>query len=333
MRPNVRDAVAEWVAHAAASGYSPETVKARRAGLQPLVDLYGKQTVASLTHRHLDTLFAGRQWKPATRNARLGQLKTFFSWCRARGYMPLHCDPAFGWRYVKEGPAKQLRIPYEEWPALFDACHTPIERMVLASGLYLFLRSSEHKFLRIKDIDLDAQEMQVYRPKTDDRDVMPISTELDAELRRYLSWYSSEVQLKPDFFLIPSRHHAKNPEGGFGYIKGSGELNPNKPIAHIFDVVKSVLGRAGYETYWQGGHTLRRSGARAYFDALAESGYSGALRRVQTMLGHKKSETTEIYLGLDLDRYKRNQALRGKPMFVQRRTVQDAKIVPIRREK
>jgi hypothetical protein len=47
------------------------------------------------------------------------------------------------------------------------------------------------------------------------------------------------------------------------------------------------------------------------------------------MLGHKNGTTTERYLGLDPERLARNRDLRGKPMF----PVQDAKVIPIRKEK
>ena len=76
-----------------------------------------------------------------------------------------------------------------------------------------------------------------------------------------------------------------------------------------------VLDRAGYPIAKEGGHTLRRSGARAYYDELCEDGYDGALRRVQSMLDHSTTIVTEGYLGLGLDKEARNKALKGQPMF------------------
>jgi integrase len=327
VRVKVSDAVAEWVRHGEAMGYSPATVKGRRDGLQPLVELCGKQWLHLVSHRDLDTVFASRTWKPGTRNARLGQFKAFFTWCRARGYMPANSDPAFGWRYIKNAPADQLRIPVQEWPALFDACEKPIERVVMATGLYLFLRASEQRRIKISDIDLANSEVGIHRVKTGDFDIMPISLELDGELRRYLTAYSQQVHLQPHHVLLPTNY--KPTVGPSGKLE-TGLPNPDRAVDRVHPIVKRVLARCGYATYWQGEHTLRRSGARAYFDELAENGYDGALRRVQSMLGHKNAVTTEIYLGLDIDRRKRNQDLKGKPMF--RTLSQSANVVPIRRE-
>ena len=64
-------------------------------------------------------------------------------------------------------------------------------------------------------------------------------------------------------------------------------------------------------------HTLRRSGARAYFEQLLEEGSirDGVLRQIMAMLHHKSVLMTERYLGLDADREKRDVHLRGRRMF------------------
>ena len=88
----------------------------------------------------------------------------------------------------------------------------------------------------------------------------------------------------------------------------------------------------GYDIAGEGGHTLRRSAARALYDELVEErGYDGALRRVQTMLDHKHSMTTELYLGLDVDKVARNKALRGKPMFTRRQVGTAGNVIPLTR--
>lgn len=52
-------------------------------------------------------------------------------------------------------------------------------------------------------------------------------------------------------------------------------------------------------------------------------------KRVQSMLGHSHGAMTEHYLGLNLERFRRNRAISGKAMFP---TLQNAQIIPIRRE-
>jgi len=80
-------------------------------------------------------------------------------------------------------------------------------------------------------------------------------------------------------------------------------------------VVKRAMRRIGHEPHGSGMHTLRRSGARALFDRLRHEGYDGALMRVSSMLGHADTKTTEIYLGLSIERQQRNELIAGKAMF------------------
>lgn len=65
----------------------------------------------------------------------------------------------------------------------------------------------------------------------------------------------------------------------------------------------------------EGVHTLRRSGARALYDRLVSEGYDGAMRTVQSMLHHSSIQTTEHYLGIHLDKKRRDDVVRGKHLF------------------
>lgn len=312
----LEQAIHRYLNHCEAVGLSRGTLRAYGSALDKLRDTVGNINACNLTQAHLDKVFLEAHWTASTRNSRLSQYKSFFAWCRASGLMGRDYDPAFGWRKLKVAKPEQPRIPHAEWGRLFDAVRHPQERIVLATGLYLFLRSSEQKAIQIKHIHLAEQEIEVFRVKTQDWDVMPISEELDGHLRAHLTWMSQTHELNPDDYLIPARSFKTMARSnGSQFVEGTGTIDPSRPIYAPFEVVKRILGRAGYPTYKQGEHTLRRSGARAYFDALATSGYDGALRRVQSMLGHSKSATTEIYLGLDLDRRQRNADLKGKPMF------------------
>ena len=107
-------------------------------------------------------------------------------------------------------------------------------------------------------------------------------------------------------------------------------VNPTKPNAYPWMIVQEVLERLEYPKKHEGGHTLRRSGARAYFDQLRSEGYDSAMRDVQAMLGHASLTTTEIYLGLNLDRQRRNARLAGKQMFPGHTA--SANVIPIRQE-
>ena len=320
------EAADEFIAHCLARGLQPTTARTYRSALTTLVRDVGNIEVARLTARHLDQSFAKHNWQASSRNSRLAQYKGFFSWCRARGYMHRDSDPAFGWRNVRVPQEDRLRIPASEWGRLFAACEHPQERIVLATGLYLFLRASEQKGLQLKHINLNDGEILVRRTKTKQTDFMPISSELDSCIREHLVYMSEHCTPDPEHYLIGMRYGlGKNQHNQF--IKGTGKLDPTRPLSRPHATVQRVLQRAGYPHFGEGQHTLRRSGARAYFDSLVDLGYDGALRRVQSMLGHSSAVMSERYLGLNLDRQQRNTDLKGKMMFP---ALQDAKIVPIR---
>lgn len=321
----LQDAADEYISHCSLD-LEASTVRAYRSALDALVDGAGNIEVARLTTKHISQTFAKRHWSPSTRNGRLAQFKGFFSWCRAVGYMHRDSDPTFGIRNVKVPEVERLRIPVAEWPRLFDACRHPQETIVLATGLFLFLRASEQKRIQLKHVSLMTDEITIHRIKNKHMDVMPVTSELGVYLRRHLTFLAEQGFTHPDNYLISARVQMER-DAKKQFIGGTGVFDATKPLYAPHTVVQRVMKRAGYPVLKEGEHTLRRSGARAYFDALVEDGYDGALRRVQSMLGHKDTKTTEHYLGLDPERLKRNQDLRGKPMFP---AVRNANVVPIR---
>lgn len=308
------EAVAEYLHHIEVRGLSPFTIRSRRSSLEQLVRHVGDIKLHNVEPRHIDSVFHAHNWSQGTRNTRVSLYRTFFAWCRGCGYLR-GTDPTFGWRRKAPAEVSRLRIPRTEWGTLLDACVSPYERIVVGSGLYLFLRASEQSAIRLEHVHLDENEVDIFRSKTGTRDRMPITSELAPMLREWLAYYSASVSVQPHHFLFPALTTPTKRDERGRLITGTGKLNPTKPMRRPHVIVQRVLGRCGYPTYWEGEHTLRRSGARAYFDSLVSQGYDGALRRVQSMLGHKNSVMTEVYLGLDLDRQTRNADLAGLPMF------------------
>lgn len=320
-------AAAEYARHCQSKGLADGTVRVARSSIHVLEAVVGDVYVHRITGHMIDEMFAAYTWSRGTRNNRISHLRAFFGWCRSRRYMPVDLDPLFGYRMRALPDVQRTRIPRSEWGRVVSACVSPQERVIIATGLYLFLRASEQQAIQIQHVHLDDCEIDIYRQKTRQWDTMPIPSELDPFLREQMTWLSEQAQLQPHHFLIPGRFRNLDRRANGQLIKGTGSLNLDRPFTHPHRSVQQVLARLGYPTKGEGEHTLRRSGARAYFDALAESGYDGALRRVQAMLGHQNSLMTETYLGLDLDRRRRNTELRGRPMFP---TVDTANVVPIR---
>lgn len=312
---NLSEASSEYVTHQTARKLSKSTIDQRASAMRLFIRVVGDKPVNRVTPADVDKVFTRYPWSQGTVNNRLAIYRSFFEWCRGRGYAPRNVDPMVGWRAVHVDNGNNLRIPRSEWATLFDASRNTSESLILGLGLYLFLRVSEMKAIQLKHIHLSEGEILIHRVKTREWDMMPIPEELDAYIRAQLTWLSNVAPLSPEFYLLPGYMKPAERDLKGQFVEGSGLLIPTRPLHDPRRSVKLILKRAGYKTEREGGHTLRRSGARAYFDYLTESGYDGALRRVQTMLGHKDSKMTETYLGGNLDQHRRNQALKGRRMF------------------
>jgi integrase len=310
-------ALDEFIGFQQARRLAPKTIESRVITIRQFVACVGDLYCGNVTGRHIDAYLGSSPWSPRTLNARLSHLRQFFDFCRGRRLMRRDHDPLLGWRPTRVPERDRLRVPLEEWPRLFAAVDSPWQHISLAVGLYLFLRSGELQSVRLRHIHLGDSELEVYRAKNKTWDVMPISAELDAHLRRHLTWLASVGVSDPDHFLLPNRLAQWDQDPVTKrFLSGTQPLDPCSPYRRPHREIQVVLRRAGYPVeLGEGMHTLRRSGARAYFDSLLARGYDGALRRVQSMLGHASSQMTEVYLGLSLDRQTRNRDLAGQVMF------------------
>src|SRR5574343_462034 len=317
-------AIDEYTRYQQARGLRPNSVRASMDALMPMLRETGDIYVCNITPQHVERFFTkNTHWKESTRNQRLGHLKAFLRWSAQRGYIDPKADPLFGWRTLPEPEKEHLRVPVQEWPRLFAACRYPTETAAIAVGLYLFTRSSETAALRVGDVRFHDHTALVTRIKTGgSQDALPMSTELESILRDYLTWYAERceqdsVPMGPDSYLVPPRN-TRLATWPFDETIDSLPLKTDRPYTKLGLMVHNIIDRAGYskiEGEGWGGHVLRRSGARALFDELVAQGYDGALKTVQAMLGHKNAAMTERYLGLTLDRERRNTLLAGKPMF------------------
>lgn len=324
-----------YTRHLRARGLAENTVINNSQAVRRARQLWGDILVSSVTPAHIDHLFGHYGWKESTRNLYLSYLRQFFTWARRSGFMGKDADPTIGWRSVKVPKEDRLRIPLDEFPDVLDAATHPRDRAVCAVGLFTFLRGSEIRHLRIRDLDLDAGTLAVYRSKTKEHDNLPVSSELHEEMTRWLAWYRADQGfLQQDWYLVPAKWPAKT-----GYDRETGKifvtdepapLKPEVPIHKPYAAVQRSLVRLGYDPLGQGEHTLRRSGARALADSLREQGFDGALMRVAAMLGHTDVRITQRYIGWELEKEQRNTAIAGKPLFPTMRRGTDGVIVEMR---
>ena len=317
-----------------ARGIAPATSSRDRVTLFAFAKVTGNIKPASLTTEHVDRFFLDRSsLSPQTQNLDLATLRTFFSFLENRGYHRKAKSLLADYRSMKYAPPIRRRVSIGEFPALLDSAQDPRDRILVAIGIYLFLRASEVKLLRVKDVNLATSEVSVRIPKTKDADLAPLCSEMEAELRRWLTHYAETCgPLDPDWFLVPRLKLTAGERtlgGRFTSESMVRELIPTEPCNHPFLVIKRALKALGWKDVSKEGlHTLRRSGARALYDELASSdGHSNALETVSAMLHHSTMSVTQIYLGLTESRRKRDRLIAGKVMFP---SLCDHTIVPLR---
>lgn len=306
------DAINAFTADRRARGFAAITVSNQDRYLRYLLADVGNLLLRSLRPQHLDIYWANRaHLAPGTRNNARDALRIFFNWCRARGYMPRDLDPMEGTRKARVNQRPFIIIPQAEFSTLLADIDNPRPRAAVAIGLYAFTRIGETQRLRWQD-DL-GDNLMVTRTKTGTVDEVPICAELREELDRWKWHYGAEMgePVKRGWFLVPG---AIGGHYGPGRVRTAHTYVPTRP-ASLAKVMQGVLTRAGYYQPYEGGHTLRRSGATALYNQLSSVGHDRAIRIVQAMLGHANITTTEIYLHLNLDRKVRDDLLAGKPMF------------------
>lgn len=326
MAKSLSDAIEEFLLYRR-NTYSKATALASGQTLGKFLALTGNIPMRNLSVQHAERFQAwltGRGHKPNTVNSRMNQLRSFAKWAVAHRYIPTTFVGTVRALPVQE--KSRMRVHVSDFPRLLDCADRPDRRVLIALGLYLFLRGGEINTLRVGDVDLDNNTIDVMVHKTKGFHEMPISGELHAELVRWFAEYSKDIgrPLRPTDYLIP----AHVPVGPRAEPMETGRYNPEKRQLLPYQHVQITLEKAGYpvrdesgKLIGEGVHTLRRSGARALFDALVEGRVGGpaarddALRLVMTMLHHSSIQITEHYLGLEADRIKLDKAIRGQWMF------------------
>lgn len=307
----VSEAVGMYLDQRAADGFAVATVNNDRRCLNRFLVVAGDVLIKDLTRKKFDQFMAieaSRGLAPGTLNGYQSAMSAFCHWCRDSGYMDLLQNPVPK-RYRKDPPKRKNYVPITDFPVLLDAAGETSfrDRAFIASGLYLMLRQSELCALRIRDVDLDMGEIDTRIFKTYEQDTMPISSELDSELRSYFTQYAERAgALQPDWYLFPSLTQA-------GFHEWT--LAPMRRISKPEDITRRALRKIGFTDDRMGIHVLRRSAARGLYQELVGQGYDGAIRRVQAFLHHASVTMTERYLGLELDKEMRNKETRGLPLF------------------
>lgn len=287
--------------------------------------------VGSLRAQHLEHLFYGpgglsETCGRTTLGKYRGDLLAFLSFCQRREW--LSHDPAFLLGGIAEKSTRSTRNRYRlgagQLLALLEYAPEPRDRALLAFVTNTACRISEALSMRVRDVRLDVGDLHVNIIKTHEEDAMPITADLDRELRRWLSHYETHAgPLARDAYLFPAMTSGR-------FAKGGGhDARTYRPDARINNpalIFRAVAASANVALEpGDGWHTVRRSIARIYFDAASERGHDRALRETSALLHHANTQTTERYLGIGPEKLTRDQVMRGQAFLTA--LVDDSKVV------
>lgn len=340
-RRKLSDAVAEYVAYAA-DNHKPATVENKAISLRRMVRVLEGATMAhAVTPQDMTAVWL-ECGKTRSNNSRIVDhqaYKHFFAWCEEMGYRPHFSSPFKHIKAPKPVYKERRRVPVEQFEDLKTAAsESPRDRLYISKGLYSLCRKVEMYHIRWDDIDREAGTMAFFRHKTGEPDTLAISDEFETELEYYEDWYKfvtdtpKNKPLEPSWFLTPRFTRPQfvgNKDWVRGYIRPDimmGRQTGGKLVVRALNEIGFPTRDALTDTALrEGAHTLRRSGARALYDAEVEAGNPKALRHVQLQLGHKTEDQTQKYIGYHVDREERNERIRGKVMYPKARAVLEEK--------
>lgn len=301
-----------------ASSLSPSTLANDRSVLRKFVQGVGDPQTHLLTAQKAETWFAAEaaRQEASSYNKVRTRIQGFTAFCTRRGW--LTSDPLAEVRTRRVIRTERRRLSGPQLRALISSTVNHRDRAMLATACNTGLRASDLTGLTIGDVDLDRGLIRVQVQKTGDLDWLPITADLDPELRAWLTWYAQVIAkyehrpLDASFYLFPAL-------GPIGTARVNhmavpwGNPQPERRQKHPARVVHHALKRIGIETTkGEGFHTIRRSVGRILFDHVADQGHDAALRITAAQLGHKSTQTTELYLGISADRVKRDSLLVGR---------------------
>jgi integron integrase len=168
------------------------------------------------------------------------------------------------------------------------------------------LRVGEACALRVKDVDLDRQQVTIRRGKGSKDRVTLLPASLVGPLKRQVAWraetHEADLSQGEGWVELPDAFERKSPKAAWSlawqYLFASHKLSCHPDTGqsgrwHVFEsTVQSAIKRAATHarlTKRVTSHTLRHS----FATHLLEQGYD--IRTIQTLLGHANVQTTMIY--------------------------------------
>jgi integrase len=319
------DAIDEYLQHRYAKK-EEGTARCDKGELKMFLARTGNIQLKHLTVKHVNRYFYGdeagqggrnTEVAPASFNNSRARLLGFMKWAQHRGYVrgTLMGDIERARAYEKQ----RVRLTPEQMAEAIEKAIHPRDRIAVAVGCNTGLRVSSLVQLRIGDIDLTAGKIKYVNVKLKRERFIPITADLDRELRRWFAWYEGYCgPLQDDWFLVPAR-----PRGGG---QDGIEVIPTQAAAKVLRVAHRVLKELGVDQKGEGFHTFRRSVGRAVYEQALSENNPRAVHVAQALLDHSSVVVTQRYLGTDFDQEALHEQLRGKS-FLARDEVSDDNVV------
>lgn len=323
------EAIVLYTAHRTSAGFANSTNSNAYRNLTRILETIGDIPVETIAGEPLDRFFSiemSRGLSPGTLNSVQYILASFSRWLKRRGYITELQDLIGDRRAFPDPPKQRNYVAASDFPRLLTVAEQgptgQRDRALMAAALYLMVRASELTHIKVKDINLTHDEVEIFVKKTNERDTMPISLELHMELEEWLTYYRSVMgELDPEWVLFPRYRTVAYHQF---------EMDTTASIGRPQLVVARCLKGIGWKDDWIGVHVLRRSSARARFEENIDAGYDAAMREIQSWLHHKSIATTEHYLGMTHDRERRNDRTKGKLMYPSVSQVTGIKVIPLK---
>lgn len=336
------EAVTDYLTYRERRHFAASTCRQDRVLLTRFVHDIGDLQLRNLTPDHLSSWFYGdggvmsqHDWRgrskshthgsiaPATHNVYRTRLSTFFRFCSVRGWIrkdllqEVQAIPVP--KRIRQQPPPNVLLQ------MVEEAGNPRDRVYLAIAVNTALRTNEICRIKVGDVNLAQGTLHAVISKIHIEDELPITADLDRELRSWLVEYARALgrPLADEDYLIPvivargAMYWTLDVEGKKVMRHHFGTYDPARKItANSERIVKEVMARLGMETHYEGTHTIRRAVARAFFDSMSDdTGYDAALRTTSALLHHQSTATTERYLGLTSEKVRRDAMMTGKPFL------------------
>lgn len=274
--PRLAAATRLYLKHKKLEGYSPHTLKAYELQLRILRrELADRQ----LDHITLDDLrahlAAHAHLKPASLGHKVRSLRSFFRWAHEEELVDR--NPALKLKEPKQGKRVPKHLSVEDVERLRDACDRPLEHALIELLFATGCRVGEIHKINRDDIDWQQRSIIVTGKGAKEREVY-FGARASIWLRRYLDGRADD-----DAALVVTERRQPQADGV--------RVHQRMSIAQIEYVVRRIAKRCGLEDRVTP-HVLRHTLATVLLNQGAP------LVAVQSILGHTKPETTQLYATL-----------------------------------